>query len=128
MPRLIPQQMGKILYLLTKDCPKKDIEKTITVFLRLVAEQQMIAKVPYIIRAFLDYAQQKEGMGTASIVSAFPLSKKQKKEIAKTFSFNEEMSVEEVDPSLLGGVIVEYQGKRVDASFKTILKRMAHQL
>ena len=53
---------------------------------------------------------------------------KQKKELAKTFSFDEGMSKEVVDPSILGGVIVAFEGKRIDASFRSVLKRMAHQL
>ena len=128
MPKLIPQQMGKILYLLTKDCQKKDVDKTITAFLHLVAAQQMKAKIPYIIQAFVQYAQKAEGVIPASITTAFPLSEKQKKELAKSFSFDEGMSKEVVDPSIIGGVVVNFEGKRIDASFRTILNRMAHQL
>tara|TARA_Y100001970_G_scaffold290787_1_gene425732 strand:+ start:2794 stop:3180 length:387 start_codon:yes stop_codon:yes gene_type:complete len=128
MPKLIPQQMGKILYLLTKDCQKKDVDKTIKVFLRLVVAQQMKAKIPYIIHSFIQYAQKAEGVTPASVTTAFPLSEKQKKELAKTFSFDESMVKQVVDPSVIGGVVVAFEGKRIDASFRTILNRMAHQL
>ncbi|MBT4941788.1 MAG: hypothetical protein HOL80_02725 [Candidatus Magasanikbacteria bacterium] len=128
MPKLIPQQMGKILYLLTRDCQKKDLDKAIAVFLNLVVTQQMKAKIPYIVHAFMQYAQKAEGVIPASVTTTFPLSEKQKKELAKTFSFDEGMSKEVVDPSILGGVIVAFEGKRIDASFRSALNRMAHQL
>ena len=79
------------------------------------------------------YQQQLKSVGRvrAQVRSAAELAEEEKQLIANTFSQLTHKTVEpsfETDATLLGGVVVEVEGRVYDASLKTQLARLGDQL
>lgn len=135
-------QYGKILYELTcppstaasgagrraKDGDKKDIiDEVIEQFIVFLAQEQMLSKIDYIIKEFVDYAKEQAGIAQLKITSARSLSESEIKKIAKHFGDKAEVEVK-VDKSLLGGVKVKSKNTILDASLRTQIQRLEKKL
>lgn len=100
-------------------------------FVRLLADQQRLAQLPAIAAHFQRRLDEELGRVRVTIRSAAPLDAEQQHELLATFS---NLTGKQVIPSvvidagLLGGVIVEAEGKVYDGSVHTQLNRLAQAL
>lgn len=81
--------------------------------------------MPDIIRAFHAQLLKINKKATARLITAKPISDKQKGEIEKILSDHFELEVDinvEVDEEILGGIIVQMGSKMIDSSLLTRLK------
>lgn len=125
MPKLLPIQLGKVLYKLTADVDKKDLDKAVESFLQFVKEQHMTAKLPYIIQSFESYAKRMSGNEDIEITSAQPLSKGMIDQIVKQMGAGKDVAVTTAeDSSIIGGVVVKKGNTVFDASIKAQLNKM----
>lgn len=100
---------------------------TVANFLRVVARNGRLFALPAIIRAFRELAANARGEVSADVTSAVPLTSAQlqnladtlKQKIGKTVTLNEN-----VDPSLIGGLVVKVGSRMIDSSLKTKLTAM----
>ncbi|HRY37033.1 MAG TPA: ATP synthase F1 subunit delta [Candidatus Magasanikbacteria bacterium] len=127
MAKIFPQQFAKILYELTNGLPNKDIPAAIDSFISFLAKNQSIKKLPYIISEFEKYAQKMEGKEEITVKSAHGLSENLLNEIKKNLNLQGEVK-EEIDESILGGVVVTVGNKIFDASVKTQINKLKQQL
>ena len=125
--KLSAQSYGKVLYELTKDAAAKEMDKIIEQYILFLAREQMLNKIQYIIKEFVDYAKEKNGISQLKITSARSLPQSEIDNIAKHFGKKVEASVE-VDEEILGGVVIKNKNKILDASLKTQLKKLKTQL
>ncbi len=120
---MIPLQLGKVLYKLTKGLKGKELEAAITQFAELLQKEQMTSKLPYILDAFEEVANKEEGVTALTVSTAQPVSKDVIKKIEAQFG-NVSETTTLVDESLIGGVVVRAGNTILDGSVKTQLKEL----
>ncbi len=127
MAKIFPQQFAKILYELTNGLQSKDIPAAVDVFVSFLAKNQSIKKTPYIIREFENYVRKMEGKEKVTVKSARGLSENLLTEIRKNLNLQGEIK-EEIDESILGGVVVTVGNKVFDASIRTQINKLKQQI
>ena len=100
-------------------------------FLGVLAENRRLAELPAMIRAFAAIAAAQRGEVTAEVASAHPLSEDQVASLQEKLKAREGRNVKirtNVDPDLLGGLVVTIGSKRIDSSIRTRLNSLAHAM
>ena len=100
-------------------------------FLMLLADQQRLGDLPGIERHFSTMLDTELGRVRVTVRSAAALAPEQQDQIVATFSRltgKQVLPTLEIDPELLGGVVVEAQGRVYDGTVKTQFTRLAKQL
>lgn len=99
--------------------------------LRVVAKNRRLAELPGIISAYHLIAARERGEVVAEVRSAHPLTPAQEKELAAALSDATGKKVAShvtVDPSLLGGLVVQVGSRQIDTSLRTKLSSLKHTL
>ncbi len=100
-------------------------------FLRVLADNDRLSMLKDVYDAYLALLEQASGKVRAQIRTAKELSNKELKSIVDAFSRSTKKTILPtviVDPTLIGGVVVEIQGKVYDASLQAQLRRMGDAL
>jgi F-type H+-transporting ATPase subunit delta len=100
-------------------------------FLRVLADNDRLSLLKDVYDAYQARLEQASGKIRAQIRTANALSNKELKSIVDAFSRSTKKTIlptVTVDPTLLGGVVVEIQGKVYDASVQAQLRRMGDAL
>lgn len=105
---------------------KGKMDETTMAFLRLITSKGREAYLPEIAKAFIDQYRTLKNIVAVKVTSAVALSDDKveaiRKKIAATPGFDGKIEIETaVDPSIIGGLIIEMGDKQYDAS-------VAHQL
>ncbi|HYD50399.1 MAG TPA: ATP synthase F1 subunit delta [Terriglobales bacterium] len=127
-PMLPPSRRSQIAQLIIKDISPSDLTAR---FVALLADQQRLGELPGIARELSRLLDRHLGRVRLIVRAPMALSSEQGGEIVSTFAKLTGKSVLptfEVDADLLGGVVVEAEGKVYDGSIKTQLERLAKQL
>lgn len=97
-------------------------------FLHLVFDYGRTAELDLIIAEFVERYNATQGRVMIHAVSATSLSAEQRQQIGQAYlqRFNGKSAqvTNTVDPELIGGVIVEAEGRRIDGSIRTKLLKM----
>lgn len=113
------------LSLMNEILEKIGVNPIVQNFIGVLCENRRLALLPYIIRAFHAQLLKINKKATARLITAKPISDKQKGEIEKILSDHFELEVDinvEVDEEILGGIIVQMGSKMIDSSLLTRLK------
>lgn len=100
-------------------------------FLGVLARNRRLSQLGAVIRAFSLLAAGHRGETTAEVTSAHPLSDDQVEALktklkAKT---GRDVSIDlNVDPAILGGLIVKVGSRQIDGSIRTKLNTLAHAM
>jgi F-type H+-transporting ATPase subunit delta len=102
-----------------------------THFLGVLAHNGRLRELPAIIRAFRALAAAHRGEASAEVVSAHPLDATQmgalKDRLRKRYG--REVNVDaQVDPAILGGLIVRLGSQQIDGSLRTKLNNLAQAM
>ena len=100
-------------------------------FLRVVAENDRLKDFPLIEKSYQRLLEQSLGRVRANIRVAAPLSDAELQALIDAFSKLTQKTVlptVTVDPAILGGAVVEVEGRVYDASLKTQLQRIGESL
>lgn len=100
-------------------------------FLRVLAENDRLATLADIGETYQTLLEEALGKIRVQIKSAAPLSKKELQSVVEAFGRLTKKTViptTEVDPDLLGGVVVTIAGQVYDASLNSQLRRMGEAL
>lgn len=106
-------------------------DTTLGKFLRLVAERDRISELPGVYYWFLKQLDEDEGRVRASITTAAVPTAEELDAIVATFrrgAGRDVIAEVTTDESLLGGVIVELEGRVYDGSIRTRLVRLAARM
>lgn len=110
---------------------KAKFSKITTNFLKVVASNGRLDILPEIIEAYNDKIAEKEGEITAEITSSVKLApailKNIKTELEKQTK-NKVIIEENIDPSIIGGLVVKIGSKMYDFSVKSQLSKMRNEL
>lgn len=104
------------------------VDQTTKSFLGVLAENRRLGQLPQIIRAFRRLAAHHRGETTAEVTSAHPLSDDQVTELKQQLRqrLGREVSVDlDVDPDLLGGLVVRIGSQMIDSSIRTRLNALS---
>ena len=100
-------------------------------FVGVVANNRRLRNLREIVAAFLALVAEKRGVVTAVVVTAHPLGNVQEQQLrARLIEAgygNVEIS-KELDPALLGGMVVRIGSRLYDTSLKSRLQRLQYAL
>ncbi len=100
-------------------------------FLGVLAQNRRLRDLPRMIAAFHAIAAAQRGEVTASVTSAHALSDAQLATLKDRLTAREGRTVKlsaDVDPDLLGGLVVTIGSKRIDGSIRTRLNSLAQAM
>jgi F-type H+-transporting ATPase subunit delta len=102
-----------------------------TNFLGVLAENRRLSALRSMISAFKSIAAAQRGEISATVTSAHPLSDEQLGRLKEKLTARQGRTVmlsSEVDPDLLGGLVVTIGSQRIDASIRTRLNSLAQAM
>ena len=108
--------------------PQLNVDPITTKFLGVLARNGRKNQLRAIVRAFRRLAAEHRGEATAEILTARPLNDDQLaalKQQLRTRAGRDVNIDAQVDPSILGGIVVKLGSQRIDASIRTKLNRLA---
>ena len=108
--------------------PQLNLDPITANFLGVLARNGRKAELRAIIRAFRRLAADHRGETTADVITAHPLNDDQVAALKAQLRARagRDVTIEaQVDPSILGGIVVKLGSQRIDASIRTKLNRLA---
>ncbi|MEM7780605.1 MAG: F0F1 ATP synthase subunit delta [Pseudomonadota bacterium] len=102
-----------------------------TNFLGVLAGNRRLAKLPEMISAFKTIAATQRGEVSATVTSAHPLTEAQLGTLKDKLTARQGRTVmltSDVDPDLLGGMVVTIGSERIDASIRTRLNSLSQAM
>ena len=100
-------------------------------FVRLAAEKGRAGELPEISAELDALVAQAQNMLSVELTTAYELSDKEAKSIVQTIEKASGRTVEAtrtVDPSLIGGIVLQIGSHRADGSVRGRLERLRHEL
>jgi len=100
-------------------------------FLSLLLERDRLAHLPGIVNCYRRLLNEAKGRVEAKVISAAGLDAalvERLREQLRGISGKEVVLQQETDPSLLGGLLVELEGKVYDGSVRTQLEKMKQRI
>ena len=111
--------------------PQLGLDPVTTNFLGVLARNGRKRQLPAVIRAFRRLAAEHRGETTAEVISAHPLNDDQIGALKAQLRARagRDVTLEaEVDPAILGGIVVKLGSQMIDASIRTKLNTHAHAM
>ncbi|MBQ9185820.1 MAG: ATP synthase F1 subunit delta [Bacteroidales bacterium] len=99
-------------------------------FIEMVADNGRISELRFILNSYINLYYKERNIHFAKVVSAYKPSPEIREKItglAEDLLHGTVVMEESVDPDLIGGVVVEVDGYRYDASVRTALKTVKEQ-
>src|SRR5690349_21550514 len=100
-------------------------------FVGVLAQNRRLSQLGQVIRAFNQLAASHRGEITAEVTSARPLDDDQVAQIKQHLRtrMGRDIAVDlNVDPALLGGLVVKIGSQMIDSSIRTKLNTLAHAM
>ena len=111
--------------------PQLGLDPITTNFLGVLARNGRKNALRSVIRAFRRLAAEHRGETIADVVTARPLNDDQLSQLKDKLRARagRDVNIEtQVDPSILGGIVVKLGSQRIDASIRTKLNRLAQAM
>ena len=105
--------------------------KEVRDFVGVVAANRRLNALPEIVRAFAALVAQRRGIVTAHVASAHPLTDVQRQQLRARLieaGYGNVNIHEQVEPDLLGGLIVRIGARLYDTSLKSRLQRLQYAM
>ena len=100
-------------------------------FLKILIEQNRISFIPDMAASYKELLNEKNNILEGFVISAIPMKKEEIKELEEKLSqkYNKNVTLEnQVDKSILGGVLVRLGNEEIDGTVKNRLDKMKEQL
>lgn len=108
------------------------VSAEMTGFFHTLIEKGRFGEISGIFSFFLEKMREYKKIGVASVKSAAPLSEEQQKKIERklleTTGFESMEMQYEVDPALIGGLVIRIGDRVVDSSIRTKLEKIKSRL
>ena len=100
--------------------------------MRLLLQKEHYKQLPLVLDYFIARVKEAEKIGIAHVTTALPLSAEQSAKVEKRLlEITDYKTVEmhyEVDPALIGGMVIRIGDRVVDSSIRTKLENISRQL
>jgi len=130
--KITSKQYAQALYESVEGKNKKEIEEAIRNFARLLVVRRETAMVSEIIKYFLEISEKAEAVARAKVKTARPLDKSTAAEIKKylmrLLAAKEIILETEIDPGILGGIVIQYKDKVIDGSLRAKLEALREKM
>ena len=123
-PVLSREQQGKAIGVIAE---RSGLNPLVRNFLAVVAANRRLFAIPAMIEAFLAQLAARRGEVTAQVTVAQALSERQREALNEQLrrSIGSRVSVDvQIDPVLIGGIVVRLGSRMVDASIRSKLQRL----
>lgn len=110
---------------------REGFSKTVRDFVGVIANNRRLRNLRQIVAAFAALVAQKRGVVTAFVASAHPLSDVQRQQLRARLieaGYGNVNIVENLDPDLLGGLVVRIGARLYDTSLKSRLQRLQYAM
>lgn len=100
-------------------------------FLKLLIKKRRFQELPGIQEKFHKLVEKEKGLLEVTAISAAPLSENNQNLLVSTLAAKLKAEIrllQEVDKALIGGVIIRFEGREIDASFKSKLSDLKQRL
>ncbi len=127
-PLLAPSRRRELTAMLAREL---SLSTLLTRFLGVLSDQQRLSELAAVADYFQHLYDQALGRVRIAIRTARPLEPTQQAEIVAAFgrlTGKQVLPTVAVEPELLGGLLVEIEGKVYDGSVRTQLQRLAREL
>ena len=127
-PLVSREEAGKAFAALA---PQLGLDPITTNFVGVLARNGRKSALQSVLRAFRRLAAEHRGEATAEVVTARPLNDDQLAQLRQQLRARAGRDVNidaNVDPSLLGGIVVKLGSQQIDASIRTKLNRLAQAM
>jgi F-type H+-transporting ATPase subunit delta len=111
--------------------PQLNLDPITANFLRVLARNGRKNQLRPIVRAFRRLAAEHRGEAVAEVLTARPLNDDQLAQLGQQLRtrIGRDVNIDaQVDPSVLGGIVVKLGSQRIDASIRTKLNRLAQAM
>jgi len=130
--KITPRQYAAGLLAATSNQEQADLKVLISRFVNILVTNRDVAKLDQILVEFSDLYDREQGEVKAKLTTARPLSSEIKKLVEQyivkqTNASQVNWEVEE-DKDILGGFILRYEGKVLNASLKQTLAQLKEQI
>ncbi|HLC44291.1 MAG: hypothetical protein A2722_03405 [Candidatus Doudnabacteria bacterium RIFCSPHIGHO2_01_FULL_50_11] len=126
--KITPQQYAAALYDALSTTRPSDHDRVIENFLQVLREHGTLSLHPEIERAFLEYESKQKGEIATTVTTAREEAPRHLIERLNEIVGGNAVIRKEIDESLLGGVLIETEDTRIDASVKTQLRKLKDSL
>ncbi len=106
-------------------------QSTLGKFVRLLAEKDRLGILPQVAEWFIRMQDEAAGRSRLKVESATPLGESELREVADAFkrlAGRDVVPEASVNSDLIGGIVVELEGRVYDGSVKTHLARLAENM
>lgn len=104
----------------------------LTGFLEIVVDKERYGELPEIFRYFIDRVKEENKIGVAQVTTAVELTELQKQNVkVRLLETTSYVSMEmhyDVDPSLIGGMVIRINDRVVDSSIRSKISDLTKQL
>ena len=101
-------------------------------FMQLLIDKKREAELPLIAGQYIDAYDKMKGIAKATVISAMPLNdetlNKVKSYVKGITSTDEIILTNEIDPSIIGGIIVKHEDRLLDMSVSRELREIRKEL
>jgi F-type H+-transporting ATPase subunit delta len=116
---------------LLRSALEPQVDRSTLVFVDLLIRKQRLGEFPTIVTEFEALVEELQGIQRAQVVSAVPLAEAERERLHRELERMTRRKVRlhaDVDPALLGGVLVRLGDRVIDRSVRTLLETITHQL
>lgn len=131
MRKITPKKYAISLYEASKDASKPALKGLVKNFITILARSKQLSQADKIIKAFRHYAHQEENIIDVMITSTESVNDAVRQDIIKKLEKSLGKKVvlhESVDPSLVGGMVVQYGDTVIDGSVINRLDQLSQSL
>jgi F-type H+-transporting ATPase subunit delta len=110
---------------------QEGFSKPVRDFVGVIASNRRLRALPDIVRAFASLVAERRGIITAHVASAHPLNDVQRQQLRARLieaGYGNVNIVEQVQPDLLGGLVVRIGARLYDTSLKARLQRLQYAM
>lgn len=107
------------------------VNEMMTSFIKIILRKNREAILEIILRQFVDMHRDLQNIISATVVTAYPISDSTKQNFENYLTQTTKARIElstKIDEKLLGGFVLRYEDKLVDASVSTQLRNLRKQL